>query len=195
MYLNHFPAQHNLLQILTMDGGQSHRSTPHHSILHNIYPCSPSKWLNVNCLESVYNSFLVIFQLQRRKPESLIEPGTVVVVYHVTFVAIGLGLLKKFWPMAAFYALQGVPLLKLCRPAYFVVVVVYHATFVAIGHGLLNKFWPMVISCVLRTAGSFIIRNYLLYIYIFFLPDLQYVVLLSASFSSRSRPDQPTKDK
>ena len=63
------------------------------------------------------------------------------------------------------------------------------------GHGLLNTFKPMVISCVLRTAGSFIIRNYLIYIYIFFLPDLQYVVLLSASFSSRSRPDRPTKDK
>ena len=37
----------------------------------------------------------------------------VVVVYHVTIVAIGNGLLKKCWPLryqAAFYAQQGVPL-------------------------------------------------------------------------------------
>ena len=39
----------------------------------------------------------------------------VVVVYHVTIVAIGHGLLKKFWPFwykAAFYALQGIQLFE-----------------------------------------------------------------------------------
>ena len=40
------------------------------------------------------------------------------------------------------------------------VVVVYHVTILAIGHGLLEKFWPMVIGCVLRTAGSSIIFNF-----------------------------------
>ena len=39
----------------------------------------------------------------------------------------------------------------------YVVIVVYHVTILAIGHGLLKKFWPMVISCVLRTAGSYLI--------------------------------------
>ena len=37
----------------------------------------------------------------------------VVVVYHVTIVEIGHGLLKKFWPLVIIccvYALQGVPL-------------------------------------------------------------------------------------
>ena len=39
-------------------------------------------------------------------------------------------------------------------------VVVYHVTIVAIGHGLLKKFGPLVLGCILRTAGSSIIRNY-----------------------------------
>ena len=38
------------------------------------------------------------------------------------------------------------------------VVVVYHVTVVTIRDGLLKKFWPLVIGCVLRTAGSSIIR-------------------------------------
>ena len=41
-----------------------------------------------------------------------------------------------------------------------VVVVVYHATNVAIGRGLVKKCWPLLKGWALRTAGSFIIRNY-----------------------------------
>ena len=40
-------------------------------------------------------------------------------------------------------------------------VVVYLVTIVAIGHGLLKKFWPLVLGCVLRTAGTSIIRTVL----------------------------------
>ena len=40
--------------------------------------------------------------------------GNIDVVYHVTIVAIGHGLLKKFWPLAlgCVYALQGVQLFE-----------------------------------------------------------------------------------
>ena len=41
------------------------------------------------------------------------------VVYHVTIVAIGHWLLKKFWPLVLSCVLRTA-LLKLCRPAYFV---------------------------------------------------------------------------
>ena len=47
----------------------------------------------------------------------------VVVVYHVTIVAIGHGLLKKFWPFGTRLSsthCRKFNYLKLCRPAYFV---------------------------------------------------------------------------
>ena len=47
----------------------------------------------------------------------------------------------------------------------FYVVVVCHVNVVTIGHGLLMKFWPMVIGCVLRTARSSMICNYLNAVY------------------------------
>ena len=47
----------------------------------------------------------------------------VVVVYHVTIVAIGHGLLKKFWPFGTRLRstrCREFNYLKLCRPAYFI---------------------------------------------------------------------------
>ena len=45
-----------------------------------------------------------------------------VVVYHVTIVPIGHGLLKKFWPLVLLRSThcRVLKYLKLCRPAYFV---------------------------------------------------------------------------
>ena len=48
---------------------------------------------------------------------------TIVVVYHVTIVAIGHGLLKKFWPYGTRLRSTHCRVfnyLKLCRPAYFI---------------------------------------------------------------------------
>ena len=61
----------------------------------------------------------------------------VVVVYHVTIVAIGHGLLKKFWPMVIGCVLRMAgSYSKLCRPAYFVRItqLLPHP-----GHGFMKK--------------------------------------------------------
>ena len=54
--------------------------------------------------------------------------GYVVVVYHVTIVAIGHGLMKKFWPFGTTLRsthCREFNCLKLCRPAYFIRTTIY----------------------------------------------------------------------
>ena len=54
--------------------------------------------------------------------ETVVSP-VVVVVYHVTIVEIGHGLLKKFWPFGTKLRsthCREFNYLKLCRPAYFI---------------------------------------------------------------------------
>ena len=41
-----------------------------------------------------------------------------------------------------------------------IIVVVNRVTIIAIGHGLLKKFLPTGIGCILRTAGSSLIKSY-----------------------------------
>ena len=55
-----------------------------------------------------------------KKKTTTSDPAPVVVVYHVTIVAIGHGLLKKFWPLVLGCVLRTAGsslILKLCRPA------------------------------------------------------------------------------
>ena len=52
--------------------------------------------------------------------------GNTDVVYHVTIVAIGRGLLKKFWPFVTrlrYTHCREFNYLKLCRPAYFMLMI------------------------------------------------------------------------
>ena len=50
-------------------------------------------------------------------PQEVLHEVRVLGAYHVTIVAAGHGLLKKFWPRVTGCVLRT---LKLCRPAYFV---------------------------------------------------------------------------
>ena len=82
--------------------------------MYNLYPCPKLV------------SYISETTWRRPGPRSTPSPGTsttrsrqtrqfyVVVVYHVTIVAIGHGLLRNFglWYQAAFYALQGVQLFE-----------------------------------------------------------------------------------
>ena len=65
----------------------------------------------------------LIREVDRIPTQMSMDNGHVVVIYHVTLVAIGHGLLNKCWPfgsrLRSTYCREFHDM-KLCRPAYFV---------------------------------------------------------------------------